>query len=189
MKASLAILIFFGLLAGCAPQVPVPTAFQKSYQPKVWAAQHWNVLAANMAARLKASVADLQPQNQPFVVYVKRPHPPTVFSETFYQLLKTQLMQQGFGLATAPRRADLEADINIDYAGLASKDISTAYTKITKNDKSMAVTVSLLHGDRYLTRVSDVFYIDHSISDEYLGGPSVPPTRLVKLVGPKEPTQ
>lgn len=189
MKSSVAVLIIVGFLAGCAPEVPIPTAFQRSYQPKVWAAQHWNVLAANMAARLKSAVAELQPQNQPFVVYVQHPRPPTVFSETFYQLLKTQLMQQGFGLTTNRQSADLEADINIDYAGLAGKDVTTTYTEITKRDKNIVVSVSLLHGKRYLTRVSDVFYVDHRIADEYLGGPRIPPTRLVKLVGPQEQSQ
>lgn len=184
MKVLVTVLLALGLLGGCASEVPIPTAFEKSYQPKMWAAEHWDVLAANIAERLKTALAELQP-NHPLVLHVRQPSVPTVFNETFHDLLETQLIQQGFGLSQNPDNADLELVVKLDYGGKADKDVNSGYTEITKNDDDMVINVSVLRGSRYVTRISELFYVDHTIGDEFLGKPPPPPTRLVDVVGPE----
>lgn len=182
MRALVTSALAVSLLVGCATEVPIPTAYEKSYQPKIWAAHHWNVLAADVAERLNTALADLEP-NRRLVLYV-RPAPPTVFNNAFHELLETQLIQQGFGVTRNPVEADLDVDYSVSYAGTADKEVDSGYTEIVKPDNDLVVNVSVLSGDRYLTRISEIFYVDETISGEFVGGPQLPPTRLVEVVGP-----
>lgn len=184
MKPLAISVLLIGLLTACAHEVPIPTAYEKSYQPKTWAAHHWNVLAADVAERLAAGVAGLTPSNQPVVVNVHRPSPPTVFNNAFHELLETQLIQQGFGVTRNPLEADLGVEFNVTAAGRADKAVDSGYTEIEPIDRDVVVNISVLRGDRYLTRISEIFYVDQSIGHELIYQPPerLPPTRLVDVV-------
>ena len=175
--------LLVGLLTACATEVPIPTAYEKSYQPKMWAAHHWNVLAADVAERLATALTGLAPPDQRLVLHVRQSSAPTVFNTTFHELLSTQLMQQGFGVTRNPLEADLDVEFNVNYAGMADKPVNSGYTEIEPVDNDLVVNVAVLSGDRYLTRISEIFYVDQSLGEEFAGGPQLPPTRLVEVVG------
>ncbi|MDX1605296.1 MAG: hypothetical protein R3202_03830 [Candidatus Competibacterales bacterium] len=161
--------------------MPIPTAYERSYQPKMWAAHHWNVLAADVAERLNVALSDLEP-SQTLVLHVHRGSS-TVFTGAFHELLETQLMQQGFGVTRTPAGADLMVEYTVNYAGRADKKVESGYTEVEPPDNDIVVNVSVLQGSRYITRISEIFYIDKTVRDEYMGKPKLPPTRLVEVVG------
>lgn len=184
MKPLAISVLLIGLLTACASEVPIPTAYEKSYQPKTWAAHHWNVLAADVAERLAVGLAGLTPSDRTVVLNVRRPSPATVFNNAFHELLETQLIQQGFGITRNPLEADLGVEFSVSDAGRADKTVNSGYTEIEPLDRDVVVNVSVLRGDRYLTRISEIFYVDQSIGNEFLYQPPrrLPPTRLVEVV-------
>lgn len=179
-----ALVLSLGLIAGCASEVPIPTAYERSYQPKMWAAHHWNVLAADVAERLNLSLSGLE-SDRPLVLHVRRGDP-TVFNSAFHELLETQLMQQGFGVTRAANDADLIVNYGVTYAGRADFEVESGYSRITPPDNDLVVNVSVTQGNRYITRISEIFYVDSTIRQEFFVAPTPPPpppTRLVEVVG------
>lgn len=174
---------WLSLLVGCASEVPLPTAYEKSYQPKMWAAHHWNVLAADVAERLATALQAVGEMNKPQVLYVAKPGVGSTFNAAYHDLLTTQLMQQGFGITLVPNDADLVVNYDVKPAGLADKNVETGYTEIEAPDKDILVNISVLRGTRYVTRISEIFYVDKKVSGEYFAKPALPPTRLVEVVG------
>lgn len=183
VKLSAAVLSL-GLLVGCASEVPIPTAYERSYQPKMWAAHHWNVLAADVAERLNLSLSQLD-VDRPLVLHVQRGDP-TVFNYAFHELLETQLMQQGFGVTRAAREADLMVEYDVVSGGHADFEIESGFSRITPPGDDLLVNVSVTRGNRYITRISEIFYVDSTIHREFFVAPTPPPpppTRLVDVVG------
>lgn len=170
------------LLIGCASEIPLPTAYEKSYQPKMWAAHHWNVLAADVAERLSTALNNAG-AGSPQVLYVTNPGVGSTFNAAFHELLTTQLMQQGFGVTVVPSEANLVVQYNVKSGGLADKNVETGYTEVEAPDNDILVNVSVLRGTRYVTRISEIFYVDKKIGGEFYGAPALPPTRLVEVVG------
>ncbi|MCB1714681.1 MAG: hypothetical protein KDK05_06055, partial [Candidatus Competibacteraceae bacterium] len=72
---------------------------------------------------------------------------------------------------------------DVKSGGLADKNVETGYTEVEAPDKDILVNVSVLRGTRYVTRISEIFYVDKKTSGEYLAAPPLPPTRLVEVVG------
>ncbi len=184
MKRFAILVLMIGLVSGCASEIPIPTAYERSYQPKMWAAHHWNVLAADVAERLAVATGELAP-GQPMVLHVRPARPGTVFNTGFHELLETQLIQQGFGVTRNPLEADLEVEVGVTYAGRADHEVDSGYTRVVPQDRDVLVNISVLRGDRYLTRISEIFYIDETIGHEFVYQPpqQLPPTRLIEVVG------
>ena len=170
-------------LVGCASEIPLPTAYEKSYQPKMWAAHHWNVLAADVAERLAGALKDSGGMGPPQILYIAKPGVGSTFNAAFHDLLTTQLMQQGFGVTLVPSEADLVVQYDVKPGGMADKNVETGYTEVEAPDKDVLVNVSVLRGSRYVTRISEIFYVDKKISGEFSAPPQLPPTRLVEVVG------
>ena len=167
--------------AGCASQVPIPTAYEKSYQPKMWAAHHWNLLAADVAERLATALGGEGVR----VVYIEQPAASSVFSRAFHDLLTTQLMEQGFGVARVPSPDAVTIMYDVNYGGAADFVVGPEYTgtEIAPPDNDIIVNVSVVRGDRYVTRITEIFYVDDTVADEFYPAPAAPPTRLVEVVG------
>lgn len=97
-------LIFISITAGCssygppvsqpvASQVPVPTAYPLSTQPKMQAIQHWDILADDVSRK----VIDFFEYNvfeRHYPVYVA-PGGTTPFEKAFHSLLITKLVERG----------------------------------------------------------------------------------------------
>jgi hypothetical protein len=82
-------------LAGCSinqSQVPLATTYEYSTQQKMQAAHHWDVLAEDIAMRLKSQLSNL---NNPISVIPSNNSP---FQSAFEDLLITQLVNQGLDI-------------------------------------------------------------------------------------------
>lgn len=84
----LTVLIF---LCSCS-NVPKPTKYPISFQKKMQATHHWDILAADIAKEVKLTLQDRASPGQQ--IYLES-HDKSLFSEVFTTLLKTQLFQQG----------------------------------------------------------------------------------------------
>ena len=125
MKAVATVLICLSLgLVGCASQVPVPTRYPSTTQPKILAAQHWQGLAADMANRLRLALGGLQTGEGPIVLYVEPSPAPSTFSVVFHDLLTTELMQAGFGISRVPSRSKAALDQSKNVSRKPSRPVS-----------------------------------------------------------------
>lgn len=171
----------FGLV-GCASQIPLPTIYESSYQPKMLAAHHWDLLAGDVAGRLQTALADVGGAGK--ILFVDHPSKSTVFGASFHDLLETQLMQHGFGVTRSPESADLVVEYNAQYAGDADINVDTGYTEVDAIDDDIIINVSVLNGTRYVTRISEIFYVDQANHGEYFAARPPAPTRLIEVVSP-----
>jgi hypothetical protein len=174
------IVLSLGLIS-CANQVPAPSAYAPSYQPKLTAAHHWNLLATSVAERLQAALSGLN-GDEKLVMHVQRSSNSTVFNSAFHEMLETQLMQHGFGVTRDPGSASLRVEYDVKYAGQADYDVNTGYAAVRGSDNDIVVTVSVLNDGRYIARITEIFYIDGAAAKEYLAANPVP-SRLIEVVG------
>ncbi|OAD21000.1 hypothetical protein THIOM_003252, partial [Candidatus Thiomargarita nelsonii] len=92
------------LLTACTHRpIPVATSYATTAQQKMQAAHHWNVLAYDVAKRLKKSV-DLTFSNvvdkPPLVINITDEQEKKPFGKAFSNLLTTKLVQQGMIVLT-----------------------------------------------------------------------------------------
>ena len=183
-KLTLFMLVTMALgLTGCASQIPLPSIYESSYQPKMLAAHHWNLLAGDVATRLETALADVGSSGTK-VLFVDRPSKGTVFNASFHELLETQLMQQGFGVTRSPENADLIIEYGAQYAGDADINVDTGYTEVDAVDDDIIITVAVLNGNRYVTRISEIFYVDQTSHGEYIAAKPPVRGRLIEVVSP-----
>ena len=162
-------------LGACAPQYPLVEDYPAAYQKKLWVVQHWNGIAAQVAERLASAITPLRPPNQPVVVYVERPKPVTEFDQAFHELLITQLLGHGLGVSEDPRHAGLLVRYNV-------QTVAHNLPHPPPPDDEVLVNTSVLLGNHYLVRTSDIYYITDYDIDQYLA--QAPSTRVMEVVGP-----
>ena len=159
---------------GCMTQFPAVEEWPPTTQQKLWVAQQWDDVTRQVAERLAAGLRSVRRAGQPLVFYVEKPQSFSVFNDAFYQLLTTQLLAQGFSLTSDPN-AGLPLKYNVQ---LVKHEVS-----YPPPDTEIIVNVSVLSGDRYLSRLSEVYYIATYDLPFYLAqGPVV--TRRMEVVGP-----
>ena len=95
-------------LGACASQVPMPATYPISYQQKMQAAHHWNVLASDVVSQMSESVGTLNR-----AIYVAEANAPTDFNQGFRNLLQTELLANGYTVTRAPvgNAVTLEYDV------------------------------------------------------------------------------
>ena len=101
----LATLVF---MAGCYTQTPRPGTYKYSTQHKMQSADHWDLLAEDVAGQIRETLRKWGYLNQP--VYVRpacgaplgpcQSHPEPPFREGFYDLLTTRLVNQGLKVSS-----------------------------------------------------------------------------------------
>lgn len=224
MKISYAPLLILCLgLGACASQVPVATTYPVTFQRKMQAAEHWDILTAHVADRLQESLLGLgqPPGGRPIALYVQQPKYDSEFSMAFHNLLLTHLLERGFlvsenpgggyavsydvqvvthkdrgfirpvpGLFTALTGAVLVLDATADsnpataaMMGAVGLDVATGFITDQPNSE-IIVTTSVMSGDRYVTRVRDIYYISDNNVGQYIArGPAPANTRIVEVVG------
>lgn len=222
MKISYAPLLILCLgLGACMSQVPVATTYPVTYQKKMQAAQHWDILAADVANRLRDSLIGPDGQGRPVALYVQQPRYDSEFGVAFHSLLVTHLLEQGFRMSENPAAGlPVTYDIQVvthkdrgfirpmpgvftaltgsvlvlrDMAdhdataatmlGAVGLDVATGF--VTDNpDSELIVTTSVMSGDRYVARISDIYYIsDNNVDQYYAKAPPPVTTRMVEVVG------
>jgi len=196
MKRSLMMLPLGLLLAGCA-QVPKPMTYELSYQQKMQAAHHWDLLAQNVATRVLAQQGSLGNVS----VYVEPS--PGVFGGTFTKLLETELVRNGLTLSAMPTGAAvLSTNVDLirhrakwpDRTNRPQPGVWTALATvvrvadtITKNaiipagiaadlahgstttltEHEVVITTALEKDGQYLMRDSDIFYVNDADRNQY----------------------
>lgn len=109
MKISYAPLLILCLgLGACASQVPVATTYPVSFQRKMQAAEHWDILAADVANRLRDALlvgplpASTQQPRYSIALHVQPPQYNSEFGVAFHNLLLTHLLEAGFLVSENP---------------------------------------------------------------------------------------
>ncbi|MDQ5909069.1 MAG: hypothetical protein QG599_1163 [Pseudomonadota bacterium] len=103
MKISYAPLIVLCLgLGACMSQIPMATTYPISFQKKMQAAHHWDVLTEDVANRLQGALIGSGEQGRAVSLYVQQPKYNSDFGEAFHNLLITHLMERGFSLTENP---------------------------------------------------------------------------------------
>ena len=92
MKISYATLLILCLgLGACASQVPVATTYPISFQRKMQAAEHWDILAADVANRLRDTLligpapAAGQPSKYSVALHIQPPQYNSEFGVAFHR--------------------------------------------------------------------------------------------------------
>jgi len=105
--ATAAVLALAGL--GACAQAPMPESYPLSYQLKMQAAAHWDLLAQHVAQRLNNQ---LPGGNQGISLYVAEPRPVTTFNRALHDLVVTHLVEYGFNVTTTPYAGALTVQLD-----------------------------------------------------------------------------
>ncbi len=92
-------------LAACASQVPLPTTYELTFQQKMQAAHHWNVLASHVAQRIHEVLGppgDTGQGSSIPALHVRTDPHTSVFDQAFQDLLTTHLIEKGFSVSRNP---------------------------------------------------------------------------------------
>lgn len=87
-------------LGACMSQVPVATTYPVTFQKKMQAAQHWDILTEDVANRLYGSL--IGGSGRSVTLHVQQPKYDSGFGEAFHNLLITHLMERGFSITDNP---------------------------------------------------------------------------------------
>ena len=111
MQKSICICIF-GLIFLCScSNVPKVANYPVSYQEKMQAVHHWDILAADIAKEIKLSLqANVPPGEEKIYLEPHTKNRQSVFNEIFDTLLKTQLFKQDIKLTV-----DEESYVKMKY--------------------------------------------------------------------------
>lgn len=189
------------LLLGCA-QVPKPSTYPLTYQQKMQAAHHWDLLAKEVAQKVVSEQGNLGTSG----VYV--PPGKGVFGAAYSSLVMTELANSGVTLAASPQGAAvLGVEVQLiqyrakwpDRANRRHPGFWTAVGTIvrcadymtfnmvipagvamdlmegsttTLSKHEVVVTTSLQKDGQYLMRLSSIYYVNDADRGQY--APSVP---------------
>jgi hypothetical protein len=78
------------------------TTYPVSFQKKMQAAHHWDVLTEDVANRLREALIGSGEQGRSVSLYVQPPRYNSDFGEAFHNLLITHLMERGFAITENP---------------------------------------------------------------------------------------
>lgn len=118
MTLTLAALATAAALGACS-QVPMPESYPVSYQKKMQAAHHWDLLAMHVAQRLSTQL----PSDRPVSLYVTPPRPVTTFDYALHDLVVTHLVALGFGVSAVPVHGALTVELNTQVIQHAARDV------------------------------------------------------------------
>ena len=108
------------LVASCASQTPLPKTYPISYQQKMQAAHHWDVLAQDVAQRITARLEGAGSR-----VHVVAPEARYTFSEAFHSLLLTHLVDQGFQVTKHYSGSGLSVEYEVQLVTHADRGFIT----------------------------------------------------------------
>jgi hypothetical protein len=78
--------------------------------------------------------------------------------------------------------ADTQSPAAATMLGAIALDVASGFVTDTPN--SEIVTTSVMSGDRYVSRVRDIYYVSDNNVDQYIAkGPAPVTTRMVEVVG------
>lgn len=200
---SIAALLCFPLFVGCSQLAGIPTAepFPDTSLRKAKSAEHWNVIAGDVA--VQTGGLQNRPEMQAKPLYVAPSADNSDFSRGFHAMLISKLVNAGLSVATRPEGAvevRYEAQVVRHLAGqgnyqpgtvaalaggilvarevavgsasatgkavaatalIAGADLLAAHAKLhSATNTEVIVTTSLIDGNRFLMRKTDVYYVE-----------------------------
>jgi hypothetical protein len=128
------LIAFIGLLlisTGCSRRpIPVATSYPITAQLKMQGAHHWNVLASNIARRLKKTLDMTFPNavvKPSLFVRFTEAQEKTPFGKAFYHLLTTKLVEQGLVVLTTASYGPDNLAVEYDMQVIHHKDRRLTY--------------------------------------------------------------
>jgi hypothetical protein len=172
-------------LGACTSSIPAKTNYPLTYQREMLAVHHWDVMAvdvANWLQNLLIGPVDEQGQVQarevrPVALIVQQPRYGSEAGDVFHDLLVTQLVNRGFIMGEGPSHG-----LSVSYDIQA---VTQPWMLAKHNDSEVVLNASVMSGDRYVGRFSDIYYIPHINKNLYVArGPAPVTTRMMEIVGP-----
>lgn len=185
MKISYAPLAIACLALGaCMTPVPVSTSYPLTYQRQMLAVHHWEVMAVDVANWLQGLLMGSSEQGQGqnrdnslISLSIQPSRYGSEIGEVFHGLLVTQLVNRGFIISMNPAEG---FPVNYDIRVVTEPVMLTETGNV-----EVILTASLMNGDRYLGRFSDIYYIPEKNASLYIAkGPAPITTRMIEVVGP-----
>lgn len=172
-------------LGACTSSIPVKTNHPLTYQRELLAVHHWDVMAADVAnwmRNLLIGPIDERSQAQaqevrPVALSVQQARYGSEAGDVFHDLLVTQLVNRGFIISTGPSHGFL---VNYDIQA-----VTQPWMLAKTDDSEVVINASVMSGDRYVGRFSNIYYIPHENKSLYIArGPAPVTTRMMEIVGP-----
>lgn len=221
---TLLVLLVLNALVGCSSlrmdssnahlmataQVPVPTGYLLSTQPRMQALQHWDSLAAKVAEHGSKAVENFFPQGGVAVFVTQAGHTP--FAKSLRESLLTHLVAYGVPIAISPEGAVI-VDVNVTFLTHARtltrttegvrtslepgfrqhKDDQGTYRPLPlvaeesgqfsaqTPDSEIQVNSSFIYQGSYLYRDSSIFYVESAQWPHFLEQPPHGAVQLKKF--------
>lgn len=148
-------------LAGCAVSpVPVVEYFQPTYEKKVGSAGHWNQVSQEVVeqtvAVLRNSGATLEN-----LVHVPMPANASDFDRAFHEMMVTGLVRKGWHVQTPGNVMNPVLTLNYRTQIVKHHEgYGTLYNEPGLTE--LVLTTMVTNAGRYITRKTDVYYIQRS---------------------------
>jgi hypothetical protein len=147
--------------------IPISTAYPTSKQHKIQAAHHWDVLAKDLAKRLKKTLEITFPNvtvKPPIVVNLTGDQEKIPFAKAFNNLLISRLVQQQ--MVVLETNSGYVDSLTVDYN---MQVIQHQYPRLLSANKiwEVLITTSVSKGQQYIFRDSRIYYINGGDSDHY----------------------
>jgi len=159
LKISIILLI----LAGCAQKIiPMATDYPMSKQHKMQAAHHWDILAQDLAIRMKKTMDITFPNatvKPPLVLKLTGDQEKIPFAKAFDNLLISRLVQQK--MVVLDTNAGYPESLMVDYNMQVIRLLSA------NNILEVLITTSVSKDQQYIFRDSRIYYINGGDSDHY----------------------
>lgn len=167
-------LLFAGVLCasitGCAQRyIPLATPFPTTTQPRMQAAHHWDVLAENVADRLKDTLdriftnAVVKP---PIYIRYTKDEEETEFGRIYYSFLRTELSRKGLTILTNNDRNTLI----LDYSAHILHHAERANIPSSAQDETgteVVINTTVTYGTQHIFDDTQMFYITTEDEDQY----------------------
>ncbi len=99
MGRLLSCLMVLVTLAACQSQLPIAQSYDLTYQRKMQAAYHWQVLAEDVSSQVIARIAG---RGLPTRIVIQPEGSPTAFSQALEDMLITQFVERGLVVLSVP---------------------------------------------------------------------------------------
>ena len=171
-------------LAGCAlPPIPLVGSFPTTTQQKVRAASHWSQVSQDVvnqtAATLQKSGATLES-----TLHVPMPANASDFDRAFHEFLITALVQKGWHILVPAN--NINPVLTLTYQTQVIKHsygfgVNASEPGLTE----LVLTTTVTNAGRYISRKSDVYYVEGSDRQLFAGpypNPAMLTVKTMKVV-------
>lgn len=153
-------------LAGCSSSaIPLSQNFEQTTQHKVRSAQHWNTISADVADRTVVALGAAG-ATQASPMFVAVPDNASNFDLVFRDMIITDLVERGAAVLSHPQESQYIVVYNAKIVPHSSNQglngtISSAHGYSAQTGTELVLTTSVLHQGRFVSRTTDVYYLEN----------------------------